>query len=330
MKKKILLQWLLGLLFLVLVFCMSDVKSLLSLPRIRWSYVAFVAAGTAAFALAHNQRWLDIVRAVAHEKGRRPGEFLNFFRWLMNSYVVGMVVPTDLSLAGLRVFYMSRSKVLAPEVGLFSVLLDRAFDLLVFALFAFTSVLYFGHLLKGQEAMILLGILLAMVLALFVGLGGRSITLILKAYRWAFGLFRYFPFLKERLGGGGASPETVADFRRPAIARIVLLSVAKYACMVLRFYFLGQAFGTGLSLFHAFLVVPMVQAAFMVSITPGGLGVVELGTYGALRLAGVEEAHILLFVVGQRVIVSSTVLGTALVAHAAGLLWSRKGQGAYG
>jgi uncharacterized protein (TIRG00374 family) len=287
-----------------------------------------------AFALAHNQRWMEIVRAVAREKNRTLGDFLSFFRWLMNSYVVGMIVPTDLSLAGLRVFYMSRSKVLVPEVGLFSVLLDRAFDLLIFALFALASILYFGGLLSGTAAMILLGFLVALVLAVFTILGGRSITLILRAYRWAFGMFRYLPFLKERLGGDGSRPGAAADFRRSAIAGIVLLSVVKYLCMVLRFYFLGQAFGTGLSLFHALLVVPLVQAAFMVSITPGGLGIVELGTYGALRLAGVADDHILLFVVGQRVIVSSTVLGTALVAHLAGILWSwakgGQGQGAHG
>ncbi len=317
MKRKLLLQWLLGILFLGLLFAIGDARSLLRLPSVDWRAVVFVALGTILFALAHNLRWMEIVGIVAHERGRRAGDFLDFFRWLMNSYVVGMVVPTDLSLAGLRVFYMNKSKVLGPEVGLFSVLLDRAFDLLVFGLFALTSLLYFGRILNGPESVAALLCLVGLTFLVFLALGGRSIALIVKAYRWAFGLLRHIPLLRRRMGDGGSAPLETAAFGRPAIALIVALSIIKYLCMVMRFYFLGQAFGTGLSWFHAILVVPLVQAAFLVSLTPGGLGVVELGTYGALMLGGVAEERILLFVVGQRVIVSCTVVGTALAAHIA-------------
>jgi uncharacterized membrane protein YbhN (UPF0104 family) len=53
----------------------------------------------------------------------------------------------------------------------------------------------------------------------------------------------------------------------------------------------------------------------MLNITPGGLGIVEMGSYGALKFMGVPEPKIMVFVVGQRILVSGMTIGFALLNH---------------
>jgi uncharacterized membrane protein YbhN (UPF0104 family) len=61
----------------------------------------------------------------------------------------------------------------------------------------------------------------------------------------------------------------------------------------------------------------------MLNITPGGLGTVELGSYGALKLMGVPDSKIMVFIVGQRILISCIVVVFALLSHLIFLIGSK-------
>jgi uncharacterized membrane protein YbhN (UPF0104 family) len=97
----------------------------------------------------------------------------------------------------------------------------------------------------------------------------------------------------------------------------------KYIFLCLRFYFTGLALGIRFPLLQSFFFLPFVQLSGLINITPGGLGFVEMGTYGALYLMGVPHAQILLFVVGQRILLFSIFIILFLLTRLFSLIQSR-------
>ena len=65
----------------------------------------------------------------------------------------------------------------------------------------------------------------------------------------------------------------------------------------------------------------------MLNLTPGGLGLVEVGSYGALMVMGVPESKIMVFVIGQRVLASFFTIGLALLNHLIFLAGTRLKEG---
>lgn len=105
------------------------------------------------------------------------------------------------------------------------------------------------------------------------------------------------------------------SFREGSVHQLMGWSFLKYFFLALRFYFTGQAFGVDFSLLQGFFFIPFIQLVGMLNITPGGLGIVELGSYGALKFMGVPESKIMVFVVGQRILLSCIIIGLALMNH---------------
>jgi uncharacterized protein (TIRG00374 family) len=315
MKKKLLFQWSLGIAFLVVVFYLGDVSSLARLPRVNWHLVFFAFLATLCFFVIHNLRWMDIVRGLrlTDEKAGLP--FMDFLRWLVNSYVMGMVVPADLSLVGVRMFYLHRSNTVPPQAALFSLLLDRCLDLVVFVLFLVPAMFFFLKMGGLAGASVLFLALLCLVLFFIAFRKEKAFDLLVGAYAWALKIFARLPVLKNKLKKDVTASIGDCRFSEGLIYRILGWSLLKYFAAALRFYLLGLIFGADFSLLQAVLVMPLIQASFLINITPAGLGIVELGTYGALALMGVEESKILLFVVGQRVLFSSFMIGSALIVN---------------
>jgi uncharacterized membrane protein YbhN (UPF0104 family) len=76
---------------------------------------------------------------------------------------------------------------------------------------------------------------------------------------------------------------------------------------------------------ESFFFLPFIQLSGLINLTPAGLGVVELGTYGALLLMGISRAQILIFVIGQRVLLSLMLLLNLVISYAPPLLGRLRG-----
>jgi uncharacterized membrane protein YbhN (UPF0104 family) len=322
------IQWLLALaLVAALIFMSGDLSQFLRLPKLHWGFLWVVFFSTVVFSLVHNVRWLLIVRTLSGRGPTGVGNFLQLYRWLVNSYAVGMFVPMDVSLLGMRTFYMSRFGAQAASEAVFSVLFDRFLDLAVFLLLIVPTLVF----ISGTESR-----MPAVVLTLLAGAGAFVLAGVEKTNAARLGVSFYnrllvwagkLPFLARRGGTGGVMIPEGVSFSGPVMMELLALSCLKYLCLAVRFYVIGMALDVPFSFFQAFFLVPFVQMASLINVTPGGLGVVEFGSYGALALMGIAESKILLFVIGQRVTVSLSYILLAIVVNPVVLVADRlKGQ----
>jgi len=83
--------------------------------------------------------------------------------------------------------------------------------------------------------------------------------------------------------------------------------------IVLRFFLTGMALGVPVSLAQSLFLVPVIQVSGLVNITPASLGVLELGSWGALLLIDLPRDQILRFVLGQRVLLTVVLLSLILL-----------------
>ncbi len=295
---KILIQWGLGLLLILLLFVFGDISSLVRLPDVRWNAVLMIFLCNVGFTLAHNFRWKEIVDNLP---GQERSDFFSLYRCLIDSYAIGKIIPMDVSLLGLRSYYLKRQKV-PVSMAVFSVLLDRFLDLLLFLVMAVPSFfLITGAATAIQSALILLFLLILQGVVI-AWKKWETIHFFLYFYRhFLVRVLLKIPFLRARLEGGEEMGEEV-QFHLGSVIQIVGWSYFKYLFLCLRFFFTGLALGIQVPLVKSFFFLPFVQLSGLINITPGGLGVVEMGTYGALYLMGVSSGQIILFVVGQRVL----------------------------
>ena len=131
------------------------------------------------------------------------------------------------------------------------------------------------------------------------------------------------PFFRNRMKAGIEDMEGSYHFDTASIFRIAGWSVIKYFSLSFRFYFTGQALGIPISWGQGFFFIPFIQLTGLINITPAGLGVTEMGTYGALFLMGVPKSQILIFVFGQRILLLFTSLALFALNHIFYLIQSR-------
>jgi len=318
---KISIQWGLALCLVFLLFYLGGVSELTHLPEIHWGYVFLLFVCTAAFTLAHNFRWKEIVESLSEKKGK---DFFTLYQYLVDSYVVGKFIPMDVSLLGLRSYLLTRYQDLSISLAAFSVLLDRFLDLVLFLFMALPSFLLItGATSRGQTLLVLL-LLLIVQGWIIHWKKGDTFHFLLVIYR-AF-LARWLskvPLLKDRLKGRMEGPEEAYPFSQTFVIHVTGWNYIKYIFLSLRFYFTGMALGIPLPWVESFFFLPFVQLSGLVNVTPAGLGVVEMTTYGALYLMGISKPQILLFVVGQRILLFATFLGLFAMSHLFSLIRRR-------
>jgi uncharacterized protein (TIRG00374 family) len=303
MKKpllKILLQWALALLLVVLLFLWGDVSQLFRSPDIQWGGVLLVFLSNVGFTLAHNFRWKEIVKNLSIPKG---GNFFSLYRSLIDSYAIGKIIPMDVSLLGLRTYYLNRFEKMEVSLAVFSVLLDRLLDLILFLTVALPSFFLITGMASINQSFLILTLLIIIHGVIIFLKKGETLHFFSKIYRTVLmGWFSKIPFVRSRWSEAAEVEWKEHDFRLDSVIRITGWNYVKYIFLCLRFYFTGLALGVRLPLLQSFFFLPFVQLSGLINITPGGLGVVELGTYGALHLMGISQSQTLLFVIGQRIL----------------------------
>ena len=310
---KILVQWGLALLLVLLLFTLGDVSQLAHLSQVRWEFVLLVFLANVGFTVAHNFRWKEIVDNLS---GQKESDFFSLYRSLIDSYAVGKIIPMDVSLLGLRSYYLKRIQDITMSTAIFSVLLDRFLDLVLFLAMALPSFLLISRAASATQSMLIfLLLLIAQGVVIFWKKGG-TFHFFLSLYRTF--LVRWLskiPFLRTRIREGMKDEVETRPFHLASVVQIMGWNYIKYFFLCLRFFFTGLALGIQIPLFTSFFFVPFVQLSGLVNLTPGGLGVVEMGTYGALFLMGIPDSQILLFVFGQRILLFFIFLSLFVLSH---------------
>ncbi len=121
---------------------------------------------------------------------------------------------------------------------------------------------------------------------------GPIANLLLKVYAW----------IKNLRGPVDVAVEPVHVPTRTA-AWVALHSVGRYATVLLQFIGMGAAAGALLKTFAVVGGFSVAQLSALLAVTPGGLGIQDMGWAGALGWLGTEKVMITLFLFGFRMFV---------------------------
>lgn len=311
---RVVCQWLLALFLLAIGIYYWGLSDVLKVSVVHWPAVGLVFFFTACFTFIHNVRWMKVLTVLSPRSLRREMDFLQFYQWLLNSYAVGLFVPSDVSLVGVRTFFMKQYKDVKTSTALLSVLLDRLFDVIALIVVIVSAFLLF--ISNNKIEMLVVPIAMVGLLFLFIIWKNDEVfTLLIKIYFRSINLVLRIPILRKWKKYEVIEAFQHTPLKRNTVCGLMAWSFLKYIFIAFRFYSIGLVFGVTFTLFDAFFAASLVQLTGFINITPGGLGVMELGSYGALKVIGASHPEAVVFVVGQRVLVSCIIVGLAAIIN---------------
>lgn len=128
---------------------------------------------------------------------------------------------------------------------------------------------------------------------------GPTANTLLRMYAWV-----------KKLRGNPLVLEPVEVTTQTA-AWVALHSVGRYATVLLQFIGMGAAAGAVLTTFSVVGSFSIAQLSALLAVTPGGLGIQDVGWAGALQWLGAKKVMIALFVFGFR---ASMILNFGLLS----------------
>ena len=305
-----------GILIFLAILYYGGVDALRQVARVNPLYLvcAFVTTGLAA--LVTSVRWGLIVDAL---EGRRAATPLHYFYYVMMGKISSTFVSQYVGDYGVRPLALKASSNTSMGRALYSVLLDRFFDLILSLLFLIPGLLYLGGFASPQMLALSIVLLVGGYWAL-IARNHRAVSRLLgAAAAVANRVSSKTPVLKGALGRVGPTLEGArAGFEQvgqKCITVANVLTLCRYVMMALRAYFLALALGLSIPFGLVFVAVGLVRFTLLLAVAPGRLGVLEVGWYGILALGGVEGSAIIPLVIALRVygLVFNAVL--ALATH---------------
>lgn len=233
--------------------------------------------------------------------GRETLRWPQYWAALMTSRVLGLVVPRTASDLGVRFVTLTGVGRTTPEVAAASVALDQLFDMALLLAALVPSLLLLGGAGLWAVAFGAVAVTTSVVAMLHLG----------RAVQWFSGVLAT---LATRLGnrGGGVGAffrrrseslvrlSRVEHFTTRQATILAAATLARYALNAAMFWSLAEALELPISLWTFVLAGAGVQLSLVAAITPGGLGIMDLGWVGLLTLGGASSEAVGLFIVGQR------------------------------
>ena len=113
-------------------------------------------------------------------------------------------------------------------------------------------------------------------------------------------LARFALMVYARLRRGDPDPIPMGITPRISF-QVALLGVVRFAAVLVQFAGIGAGIGLLLSWQDWAASTPVAQLSALVGVTPGGLGIVEVGWWAGLAWVGVDRPAIGLFILAQRI-----------------------------
>jgi uncharacterized protein (TIRG00374 family) len=306
---------LLGILILVLLLYLGGIEAWQQIVQGEWPYILAALAVTWLWNLVAAFRWTLIARQVVGEPAHLP--FRYFATYHMIGMVTGQVMPITVGMLGGRPAALSLSKEVSLKRAALSVFLDKLFDLVLALLLVGPVVLY---LIRWLNRSLALGLMGAMAMVGAILIGGqyeRGMRLMGKLASRLARPLAYVPVIGRRLVRG--MPQhldrltTDVFLSNQAALRIFVLTLAMYALLSARLYFIAQALRLQIPWHLLVMGICVTQLALIFSITPGSLGFLEGGWGAVLTLGGLTLEQFSIFVIGRRAyVLVFTLLGTLL------------------
>ena len=301
----------LGLVLLVAVlrWLAPDWDQLGERVELDWRWALLGLAGTCVASVVTAARW----RLLAEAMGGTRLPYVAYFYGLVVTRFLGQFTSTlamDLVGRGLALRSAGSERGLGHAAT--QVVLERILDLVIpLLLLAWALALRddrWPWIAAHPELSLV--VLAGLFLALAVPLLGPGVALALRLY-----LGVRLRLSKRRRAQVQRSAETALDgvedpsasattlgptVDRRLAARVALLSLLRFAAVVVQFWGIAGAVGLGIGWLEMTTATPIAQLAGMLGLTPGGLGILEAGWAGGLGWIGQDELAIGIFVLAQR------------------------------
>lgn len=245
-----------------------------------------------------------------------------YYHCLILSRAVSMFVPESVGRFGTGTLALRLSQGVPVTIGLYSLVLDRLFDLLTALTLVLPAILFVLEIWPAVFSYALY-ILILGLLWVILEVKHRTITIfMLKSYAWLITIGSNIPVIGSRFRPleicekEFKSLPTAQDMRK-----IYFNNLGKLLFVVLRWYSLALAFHLPVSFAWMFFGSSIVQISRVFSFTPGSLGVLEAGWYAVLSLGGVDGPLIIAFLIGQRVLIATFVLILAAITQLVTVFW---------
>jgi uncharacterized protein (TIRG00374 family) len=315
----------LGVLIFGAILYYGGLEALRRVARIDLRYLACAFVGAALAAFVTSLRWGLIVDAL---EGSAAGSRLHYFYYVMMGKLSSTFVSQYVGDYGVRPLALKASGKTTVGRAVYSVFLDRLFDLILSLLFLVPGLLFLGRVVSAE----VLSALILLSVGTYWVVSGRNRWLLPRLVGAAVDALRgrgtALPLVGPLIGKvvrtlDGAS-EGLEQVSEKCINSANVLTMFRYLGMAVRAYFVALALGLSIPFWLIFLAVGLVRFTLLFAVAPGRLGVLEVGWYGVLALGGVAASSIVPFLIGLRVygLVFNAIM--ALAAHLAVSLRSNR------
>ena len=259
-----------------------------------------------------------LTRAALGESGANLSSF-RLFRIQMSTKALSSIVPGG-SAAGSALGYrlMTMSNVPGPDAGFALATAGLGSAVVLNIIFWLSLVISIpirgvsaGYATAAVAGIILMSIIAALVYGLLEGQGRSE-----RAFRW---IARKMRMNEDRAAAavrhiGGRLEDLAAD--RQLLGRVVGWAAANWLLDAAALWVFLRAFGASTDIDALLVAFSLVNVAAVIPITPGGLGVIDLGLPAALVGFGLDRAPALLGVAAYRLaqFVFPIVLGGVMYA----------------
>jgi len=258
------------------------------------SALAWAWLGAAGAHVAVAARW----KLLTESTGGNRLSLWAYLHSLMVTRFLGQFVPSlamDLVGRGVALRAVGSERGIGHATTL--VVLERIFDLVVPAVLVGWAIVARRPGMEGYELLLLIA-----AVVLFVALAVPGLVPLTRAALALYGRFRH-----ERAGGLPVGITHAISFQ------VALLSVLRFAAVLVQFAGIGAGIGLLLPWPDWVAATPVAQLTALFGVTPGGLGVVEVGWWAGLAWVGVDRAAIGLYLIAQRTALIA-FLGTLALA----------------
>ena len=299
------LRWalsVLGILIFGAILYYGGVEALTVVARANVLYLLCAFAFSASADVLTSLRWGAIVNAL---EGKVIQSRLSYLYYVMLGKMSSMLVSQYVGDYGARPLALKASSGTALGKGFYSVLLDRLFDLILSLLFVGPAVLCFLKLIPPYSVVPVSVVVAAVYWAvaaknyrLLTACLGGIVSMIERRKVWGPVPANLTARLVETLQGAIRGLE---DIGPRGILRANLLTFGRYVAMALRAYLISAALNLSMPFWVVFLGLGIVRFTLVFAVAPGRLGAMEVGWYGLLALAGLENSIVIPFLIGLRV-----------------------------
>lgn len=305
-------QYSIGLLLIAILLLLGDLSELGNLLQANLPFLGAAFLCTTLAAVITSYRWSLIVRELTSQH-LYPRGF--FFRYVLLGQALSFLAPQNMGAMAVRTASLRIAEEVPTPTALYSVLLDRLLDLLLMVGLSLPAVLFLARVLPYQIssalAILVLGLFLASHL---LPPRLRPVEISAALYGFTLHLFSRVSFLAQCLPLTRVQTQTY-EVTSSTSFRLTVYTVIRFLVFLTRAFVMALAFHIQISPWVLLLGMPLAQLGLVLAITPGGLGITDLGWYAILAVAGIDRADALLFVVGSRAFNLFSAVGLALLAN---------------